>query len=69
MYGALWRLLPGPNWLRIIILFLLAAAVLVVCFNWVFPWISDYMPFNDQTVEAIGTGQAGQPEQALLFNY
>lgn len=51
MYAALWRLLPGPTWLRALILVLLAAAVVVVCFAWLFPAVAPYMPFNDVTVE------------------
>jgi hypothetical protein len=39
MYGALWRVLPGPVWLRIILLVLLIAAVISALFTWVFPWV------------------------------
>ena len=38
MYAALWRVLPGPWWTRVIILLAIAAAVLAVLFLWVFPW-------------------------------
>lgn len=51
MYALLWRVLPGPTWVRVLLLLLLAVAVVAVCFEWVFPRIADYMPFNDQTVE------------------
>lgn len=51
MYAALWRRLPGPAWVRVLVLAALAAAVVVVCFEWVFPLVADHMPFNDQTVE------------------
>jgi ABC-type Fe3+ transport system permease subunit len=51
VYAALWRALPGRTWLRALILVLLAAAVVVVCFAWVFPAIAPYMPFNDVTVQ------------------
>ncbi|MCB2177459.1 MAG: hypothetical protein KQH57_16745 [Actinomycetales bacterium] len=51
MYAALWRVLPGPTWLRALILVLLAAAVVVACFAWVFPALAPYMPFNDVTVQ------------------
>lgn len=51
MYGWLWRALPGPAWLRALILLVLALAVVAVCFTWVFPAIAPYMPFNDNTVE------------------
>ncbi|AKT50839.1 hypothetical protein [Arsenicicoccus sp. oral taxon 190] len=51
MYSLLWRALPGPAWLRALLCLLLAAVVVWVCFTWVFPWLADLMPFNDQTVE------------------
>ncbi|GEL96095.1 hypothetical protein [Cellulomonas composti] len=50
MYGWLWRHLPGPTAVRVVLLVALAAAVVVVCFAWVFPAIAPYMPFNDTTV-------------------
>ena len=50
MYALLWRALPGPAWLRVILLVLLAAAAVFVCFERVFPAIADYLPFNEQTV-------------------
>ncbi|QTX06033.1 hypothetical protein [Agromyces archimandritae] len=39
MYGALWRVLPGPWWVRLIILLALIAAVVWALFTWVFPWV------------------------------
>lgn len=50
MYSALWRTLPGPAWLRALLLILLLAAVVAVCFQWFFPWVAQYVPFNDTTV-------------------
>ena len=50
MYGWLWRLLPGPVPVRVLIMAVLAAAVLVACFLWVYPAIAPYMPFNETTV-------------------
>jgi hypothetical protein len=29
---------------------LLAAAVVAVCFRWVFPWLEPLLPFSDVTV-------------------
>ncbi|UWF77549.1 MULTISPECIES: hypothetical protein [Microbacterium] len=40
MYAALWRLLPGPWWVRVLILLILVALVLYALFFHVFPWIS-----------------------------
>ena len=39
MYGALWRVLPGPWWIRLLILLILVAAILAVCVYWVFPLV------------------------------
>jgi hypothetical protein len=47
MYAALWRALPGPWWVRLIIVLALVAAVLFVLFEWVFPWIDGIMNRND----------------------
>lgn len=51
MYAALWRALPGAWWVRTLVLAVLALAVVVVCFQWVFPALAPYMPFNATTVE------------------
>lgn len=40
MYAALWRLLPGPWWVRVLILLVLVAAVLYGLFVYVYPWIA-----------------------------
>ena len=50
MYGWLFRHLPGPLWVRILLTVLLLAAVIVALFGWVFPAIAPYMPFNDGLV-------------------
>ncbi len=51
MYGLIWRTLPGPAWFRVLVLLLLAAAIVLACFEWVFPWVSEYVPLNENTVE------------------
>jgi len=51
MYAALWRVLPGPVWVRILILLVLAAAVLYGLFFSVFPWISEFVNPQEVTVE------------------
>ncbi len=52
MYAALWRVLPGPWWARVLLLILLLAAVVVIGFTVVFPEVAPLMPFNDGTVGA-----------------
>ncbi|MFT4307425.1 MAG: hypothetical protein QM604_11090 [Microbacterium sp.] len=51
MYAALWRILPGPWWVRLLILLALIAAVLYALFYYVFPWASSYINPQDVTVE------------------
>lgn len=51
MYAALWRVLPGPAWLRAVILLVAAAAVLAACVLWVFPFVDQLTTPQDVTVE------------------
>lgn len=41
MYGALWRALPGPTWVKVLECLALAAVVVVLLFGWVFPWVAE----------------------------
>ncbi len=50
MYGWLWRHLPGPVVVRVFLVIVLLAAAIAACFQWLFPAIAPYMPFNDTTV-------------------
>ena len=50
MYGALWRILPGPVWLRILILIALFAVVLWALVTWVFPWVDSLLGPQEGTV-------------------
>ena len=54
MYGALWRVLPGPWWVKLIIVVALAAALVYALIFWVFPWINSLIPTSDVTVEGQG---------------
>ena len=38
MYAALWRILPGPLWVRVVTLVALAVLVLTALALWVFPF-------------------------------
>ena len=51
MYAALWRVLPGPWWLRLLIVLILLVAVLYGLFFYVFPWISEMVNPQEVTVE------------------
>ncbi len=45
MYGALWRVLPGPIWVRIILVLLLYSLS-----TWVFPWVETLINNQEATV-------------------
>ncbi|HSP52247.1 MAG TPA: hypothetical protein VLO00_05055 [Cryobacterium sp.] len=50
MYAALWRVLPGPLWFRIVLVFVLLAAVLFALATWVFPWVDSIVNNQEVTV-------------------
>jgi hypothetical protein len=51
MYAALWRVLPGPWWVRVLILLVLIAAVLAALAFWVFPWVQTFITTPEVTVD------------------
>jgi len=50
MYGWIWRKLPGPTAVRVLLALILILAVVAVLFVWVFPAVEPLVPFNEQTV-------------------
>ena len=50
MYAALWRILPGAVWLRILILTVIAAVVVVALVQWGFPWAAETLLPQESTV-------------------
>lgn len=50
MYGALWRVLPGPWWVRVLILLVLVTALLTALVLWVFPFVEQFVEPQDVTV-------------------
>ena len=51
MYATLWRLIPGPVWLRILIVLVLVAAITAALVLWVFPFVDQFVTPQDVTVE------------------
>ncbi len=49
-HAALWRVLPGPVALKALLLVALLAGVVVVCFEWVFPLVASWLPYDETTV-------------------
>ena len=50
MYAALWRLMPGPLWLRVVLMLALFAVILSGLVLVVFPWLNTFVNVNDVTV-------------------
>ncbi|MBI9001161.1 hypothetical protein M0E87_08635 [Corynebacterium sp. CCM 9185] len=50
MYGFIWRHLPGPRPVKILLALLLLAAVFLLLMEIVYPWVSTLMPYNDVSV-------------------
>ncbi len=51
LYSAIWRALPGPLAVRVLLAAVLLLGVVAFCFLWLFPRIAPSMPFNDNTVD------------------
>lgn len=54
MYAFIWRHLPGPWIVRLLIALMLIAAVCYLLMQFIFPVIAPFMPFNDATVDEGG---------------
>ncbi len=50
MYAALWRLLPGPFWVKVFELLVLAVAVVALLMAFVFPVIADLVFVEESTL-------------------
>lgn len=53
IFPFVWRLLPGPAWLKALEAALLVAAIVAALFTWVYPWFSVTFDIQDQNVEAM----------------
>ncbi|WP_181033613.1 hypothetical protein [Arthrobacter sp. SX1312] len=50
MYGWIFRTLPGPRWLRIILSMVLALVGVAMLMLFVFPRVSQFTPLTDSTI-------------------
>lgn len=51
IFPAVWRVLPGPTWLKLLLLVVVILAAVWVLFEFVFPWISVEFGIQDQNIE------------------
>ena len=56
MYGALWRVLPGPWPIKVLILLALFAAAVWALFEYGFPWLQDVLGLSDVSFEYDAAG-------------
>jgi hypothetical protein len=49
MYGWLWRHLPGPFPVRLLLALALVCGVVALLFFVIFPWADPLLPFNQVT--------------------
>jgi hypothetical protein len=60
VYGLIWRILPGPGFLKFLLFMGLVAAAAYGLWFYAFPWADPHLPFNDVTVgDAEGDGGDG----------
>ena len=46
----IWNALPGPVIVRLLLVLIVVAAVVLALFEYVFPWVSEYLELQDTTV-------------------
>lgn len=51
MYAWIFRHLPGPLVVKILLSLVLLAGVVLVLMEFVFPWVDQFSPLNDSTIE------------------
>ncbi|MGJ9372337.1 hypothetical protein [Nesterenkonia sp. CF4.4] len=62
MYAWLFRSLPGPLWVQILLALVIVAGVVLLLMQFVFPWLSQYSPLNDSTLESMTFPALGRAE-------
>ncbi len=55
MYAWIWRHLPGPTPVRLLIALVVIAGIVLLLFTVVFPWLEPLLPFTDVTVDDAGS--------------
>jgi hypothetical protein len=61
VYAWIWRHLPGPTPVKLLIALVLIAGIVLLLFTVVFPWLEPLLPFTDVTVDEAGSAAAPLP--------
>ncbi|MDO4910903.1 MAG: hypothetical protein Q3972_04065 [Corynebacterium sp.] len=51
MYGFLWRSIPGPAWLKTVIFLAVLVGIFFLLMEVVFPYVDQFMPYTDVSVD------------------
>lgn len=51
IFPLVWRALPGPVWLKALLMAVLLGAIVWSLFEFVFPWVSVEFGIQDQNIE------------------
>ncbi len=51
MYAALWKVLPGPLWVRIVTAVVAVGVVVALLMLFVFPWVDGFITPKEVTVK------------------
>ncbi|GAA1114550.1 hypothetical protein [Nesterenkonia jeotgali] len=62
MYAWLFRSLPGPLLVQILLALAILAGIVFLLMQYVFPWLSQYSPLNDSTLESMTAPAQGRAE-------
>lgn len=47
----IWNALPGPALVKLLLVLIAIAAIVMVLFEYVFPWVSEQLAIQETTVE------------------
>lgn len=61
MYGAIWRAIPGPWPIKLLVYLILIAAALYALVTWVFPWVDTniVLPNTEDITMSMGSNTEG----------
>jgi len=47
VFSLIWRFLPGPAWVRIVIMLMVLAAIAYALMFWGYPWVAQLLETGD----------------------
>lgn len=53
MFSLIWRFMPGPAWLRVLIMLLVLAAIVYVLVFYGYPWAAQFLD-GEEEIATVG---------------